>query len=235
MTLKTTKLRDAIKFALVVGAASAVSTGAAIAQDEGTKDEAATLDAIVVTGTRIQSQTVTASSPVVEINRDEFQFAGATRVDDLVNQYPQLSTYFDSFANNGAQGYPTIDLRGLGAQRTLTLVNGNRLPPGASEVRDISIIPAALVSRVDILTGGASAVYGSDAIAGVVNFVLDTEFEGVSISAGYSAYQHKNDNAYMQGRLDARNFDYPTGNSGFDGVSKNVDIVMGSTFADGAG
>ncbi|KFN42097.1 hypothetical protein N787_04820 [Arenimonas metalli CF5-1] len=233
--MKTTKLRDAIKFALVVGAASAMSTGAAIAQDEGTEDEAATLDAIVVTGTRIQSQTVTASSPVVEINRDEFQFAGATRVDDLVNQYPQLSTYFDSFANNGSTGYPTIDLRGLGPQRTLTLVNGNRLPPGAAEVRDISMIPASLVSRVDILTGGASAVYGSDAIAGVVNFVLDTEFEGVSITAGYSAYQHKNDNAYMQGRLDARNFDYPTGNSGFDGVSKNVDIAMGSTFADGAG
>ena len=235
MTLKTTKLRDAIKFALVVGAASAMSTGAAVAQDEGTEDEAATLDAIVVTGTRIQSQTVTASSPVVEINRDEFQFAGATRVDDLVNQYPQLSTYFDSFANNGATGYPTIDLRGLGPQRTLTLVNGNRLPPGAAEVRDISIIPAALVSRVDILTGGASAVYGSDAIAGVVNFVLDTEFEGISITGGYSAYQHKNDNEYMQGRLDARNFDYPSGNSGFDGVSKNVDIAMGGSFADGAG
>jgi outer membrane receptor protein involved in Fe transport len=235
MTLKTTKLRDAIKFALVVGAASAMSTGAAIAQDEGTEDEAATLDAIVVTGTRIQSQTVTASSPVVEINRDEFQFSGATRVDDLVNQYPQLSTYFDSFANNGSTGYPTIDLRGLGPQRTLTLVNGNRLPPGAAEVRDISMIPASLVSRVDILTGGASAVYGSDAIAGVVNFVLDTEFEGVSITAGYSAYQHKNDNSYMQGRLDARNFDYPSGNSGFDGVSKNVDIAMGGSFADGAG
>lgn len=235
MTLKTTKLRDAIKFALVVGAASAMSTGAAIAQDEGTEDEAATLDAIVVTGTRIQSQTVTASSPVVEINREEFQFSGATRVDDLVNQYPQLSTYFDSFANNGATGYPTVDLRGLGAARTLTLVNGNRLAPGAFEVRDISIIPAALVSRVDILTGGASAVYGSDAIAGVVNFVLDTEFEGVSITAGYNAYQHKNDNEYIRGLLDARNFEYPTGSSGFDGASKNIDIAMGSSFADGAG
>jgi outer membrane receptor protein involved in Fe transport len=69
----------------------------------------------------------------------------------------------------------------------------------------------------------------------VVNFVLDTEFEGVSITAGYNAYQHDNDNAYMQGRLDARNFDYPTGSSGFDGASKNIDIAMGSSFADGAG
>ena len=123
MTLKTTKLRDAIKFALVVGAASAMSTGAAIAQDEGTEDEAATLDAIVVTGTRIQSQTVTASSPVVEINRDEFQFAGATRVDDLVNQYPQLTPAFDSQQNNGAVGYATVSLRNQTATSTLVLIN----------------------------------------------------------------------------------------------------------------
>lgn len=237
MTLKTTKLRDAIKFALVVGAASALSTGAAFAQDTASEEEetAATLDTIVVTGTRIQSKTVTASSPVLEIQKEEFQFSGATRVDDLVNQYPQMATYFDSFANNPSTGYPTIDLRGLGAARTLTLVNGNRLAPGALEVRDISIVPASLVSRVDILTGGASAVYGSDAIAGVVNFVLDTEFEGVSVNAGYSGYSHNNDNDYMQGRLDARSFEYPDGDSGFDGISKNLDIAMGSSFADGAG
>ena len=88
---------------------------------------------------------------------------------------------------------------------------------------------------MDILTGGASAVYGSDAIAGVVNFVLDTEFEGVSVSTGYSAYQHNNDNKFIQGKLDLRRFGYPTGDSGLDGISKNVDIAMGSSFADGRG
>jgi iron complex outermembrane recepter protein len=235
MKLKTTKLRDAIAFALVMSATAAFGTGVAFAQDDDSSDEAETLDAVTVTGTRIQSQTITASSPVTEIQKEEFQFAGATRVDDLVNQYPQMSPYFDSFANNGAQGYPTVDLRGLGPQRTLTLVNGFRLAQGANEVPDISILPAALISRVDILTGGASAVYGSDAIAGVVNFVLDTEFEGVSVNAGYSAYQHNNDNDYMQGRLDTAGFDYPSGNSGLDGVSKNIDIAIGGSFADGAG
>jgi len=237
MSFKRNKLRDAIAFALVVGAAGAFGTGAAFAQDtpaaEG--ETPSELDTIVVTGTRIQSQTVTASSPVVEIQPEEFQYAGATRVDDLVNQYPQMSPYFDSFANNPSTGYPTIDLRGLGAQRTLTLVNGNRLAPGAFEIRDISMIPASLVKRVDILTGGASAVYGSDAVAGVVNFILNTEFEGVSVQAGISAYQHNNDNDYMQEQLDARGFDYPTGNSGFDGVSTNIDVAIGSSFADGAG
>jgi len=244
MTLKRKKLRDAIAFALVMGATSAFVTGTAFAQETPatpapaptTEEEKATaLDTIVVTGTRIQSQTVTASSPVVEIQAEEFQFAGATRVDDLVNSYPQMSPYFDSFANNGATGYPTINLRSLGSQRTLTLVNGNRLAPGAFEVRDISIIPASLVKRVDILTGGASAVYGSDAMAGVVNFILDTEFEGVSLSAGYSAYQHNNDNEYMQGLMDAKDFEYPTGDSGFDGISNNIDLAIGSSFADGRG
>jgi len=241
MTLKRKKLRDAIAFALVVGATSGFATTAAFAQDQPApatqtdKEKAASLDTIVVTGTRIQSQAVTAASPVVEIQAEEFQFAGATRVDDLVNQYPQMSPYFDSFANNGAQGYPTLDLRGLGPQRTLTLVDGFRLPPGAAEVRDISIIPASLVKRVDLLTGGASAVYGSDAVAGVVNFILDTDFEGVSLSAGYSAYQHDNNNSYMQDQLTARGFNFPDGDSGFDGVSNNIDFAIGSSFADGKG
>src|SRR5688572_25844793 len=236
MSFKRNKLRDAITFALVVGSASAFGAGAAFAQETPAAETTPTeIDTINVTGTRIQSQTVTASSPVVEIQPEEFQYAGATRVDDLVNQYPQMSPYFDSFANNPSTGYPTIDLRGLGAQRTLTLVNGNRLAPGAFEVRDISMIPASLVKRVDILTGGASAVYGSDAVAGVVNFILNTEFEGVSVQVGMSAYQHNNDNDYMQEQLDARDFDYPTGNSGFDGVSTNIDIAIGSSFADGAG
>ncbi|WP_242101264.1 MULTISPECIES: TonB-dependent receptor [unclassified Lysobacter] len=240
MTFKTTKLRDAITFALAVGLSG---PGLAFAQDAAAQQttppaesqEATELDTIVVTGTRIQSQTVTSSSPVTEIQQEEFKYSGATRAEDLVNQYPQVAPAFDAFTNNGSLGYPTVNLRNMGADRTLTLVNGFRLPPGAGEVPDISIVPAALVKRVDLLTGGASAVYGSDAIAGVVNFVLDDEFEGVSLSAGYSAYQHNNDNDYIQGLMDARDFDYPTGDSGFDGASRNLDLAVGSSFADGRG
>lgn len=252
MTLKTTQLRDAIVFALAVGTTALAGTGIAFAQTTPpsqttapdqttppatTEKQATELDTVVVTGTRIQSQTVTASSPVTEIDQEEFQFTGATRTEDLVNQYPQMSPAFDTFTNNGALGYPTVDLRGLGAQRTLTLVNGKRLAPGAAaaESADISIVPSFLVQRVDLLTGGASAVYGSDAVAGVVNFILDTEFEGVRMNVGTSAYQHNNDNGYIQGLLKASDFAFPSGNSGLDGKSYNVDVAAGSRFADDRG
>lgn len=240
MTFKTSPLRDAIALALVLSASAAFGTNVAMAQDAPAaqsedQDNEQTLDVIQVTGTRIQSQSITASSPVAEINQEEFEVTGATRVDDLVNQMPQMTPYFDSFANNGATGYPTASLRGLGPNRTLTLINGLRTAPGTSLSADLSQIPAALVKRVDILTGGASAVYGSDAVAGVVNFVLDTEFEGFSVNYGWSAYQHDNDNEYMQGLQTRRGFKFPTGDSGFDGKSRNIDLVWGSQFADGLG
>ncbi|WP_147652516.1 TonB-dependent receptor domain-containing protein [Vulcaniibacterium gelatinicum] len=239
MRLKRTKLRDAIAFALVVGtsgfAASALAQETATEQSQQGQEEATQLDTIVVTGTRIQSQAITATSPVAEIGQEEFKATGATRVDDLVNQMPQLAPYFDSFANNGATGYPTADLRGLGTNRTLVLVNGQRLQPGTAFARDLSQVPAGLVKRVDILTGGASAVYGADAVAGVVNFILDDEFEGFQVNVGYSAYQHENDNSYIRPLLNARNFAFPDGDSGFDGKSRNIDLIWGSSFADGAG
>ncbi|HHW4681374.1 MAG TPA: TonB-dependent receptor [Xylella taiwanensis] len=203
------------------------------AQDqEKNTSTAAVLDTVNVTGTRLKSQSMTASSPVAEINAEEFQYSGATKVEDLVNQYPQLSLNFDSFTNNGADSYGTVDLRGLGAKRTLTLVNGRRIPKGIRETPDISIIPAALVKRVDLLTGGASAVYGSDAVAGVVNFVLDDTFHGVSANAGYSAYQHYNDNSYMRGLMDKAGYSYPKGGSGFDGISRNIDLAIGGNFGE---
>lgn len=240
MNLKSKTLSNAIAFALVMGANAAIGTGVALAQDQADANAAddqgaARLDTVQVTGSRIQNQAITASSPVVEIQSEEFKYYGATRSEDLVNQYPQLSPLFDSFQNNGATGFPSVSLRGLGRQRTLTLVNGNRMPQASGFGTDISIIPSALIKRVDVLTGGASAVYGSDAVAGVVNFLLDTEFEGVSVNFGYSAFQHKNDTKFIQELEAARGFDFPTGDSGFDGESENIDVVIGSSFADGRG
>ncbi len=231
MRLKRSKLRDAIALSLAVSGALGTA-GTALAQ-EAEPATARQLDTVTVTGTRIRSQTLTASSPVAEISAEEFQYSGATTVEDLVNQYPQLNLNFDNFQNNGSQGYATVDLRALGPQRTLALVNGRRIPKGLGETPDISIVPAALVRRVDILTGGASAVYGSDAIAGVVNFLLDDEFEGVSVNLGYSAYQHDNDNRYLQGLMDAQDFEYPTGGSGFDGISRSIDVAIGGAFGTG--
>ncbi|MDI9237302.1 TonB-dependent receptor [Lysobacter sp. LF1] len=229
------KLRDAIVLALALAATSIAPR--ASAQDAASSAQSATdLDTVTVTGTRIQSQTVTASSPVAEIDREEFKVTGTTRVEDLVNQMPQLTPYFDSFSNNGATGYPTASLRGLGNNRTLTLINGQRSQAGGTDGGvDLSQVPSGLIKRVDILTGGASAVYGADAVAGVVNFVLDDEFEGFQVNLGYSAFQHDNDSQYLQGLMDKRGFGYPTGNSGLDGKSRNIDLIWGSSLADGQG
>jgi len=235
MRLKRNKLRDAIAFSLAASAVMLAGTGSALAQDAAEEQTATSLDTVTVTGTRIKSQTFTASSPITEINAEEFTTFGATTVEDLVNQYPQVDLNFDNFANNGAYGHAVISMRGLGPERTLTLVNGRRLPFSRNEVSDPSIVPAAIVKRVDILSGGASAVYGADAVAGVVNFVLDDKFEGVSLNFGYSAYQHDNDNKYWQGLNEEAGYQAPTGNSGFDGISRNIDLVVGGSFGDNRG
>jgi len=202
-----------------------IGTTPALAQEPATGTT--TLGTVSVTGTRIKSQSMTAASPVMEINAESFRQSGASRVEDLVNQYPQLSPSFDGFSNNGATGYGTASLRNLGAERTLTLLNGRRLPIGTSETADLSIVPPGLLKRVDVLTGGASAVYGSDAMAGVVNFVLDDTFEGVMASVGYGGYQHNNDNRYMRQLDDKAGYPYPKGNSGLDGISRNIDLAVG--------
>ncbi|MCC5995908.1 MAG: TonB-dependent receptor [Oceanicaulis sp.] len=210
------------------------ATAPALAQDE---DGAQTGDIVRVTGTRILNPNLVASSPVTSVDASEFNLSGTTRVEDLLNTLPQMAPSFDAFTVNPTTGFATADLRGLGTSRTLVLVNGQRLQPGGirSQAPDLNQIPAAMLQRVEILTGGASAVYGSDAMAGVVNFITDRNFEGVSLTVGASGYQHDNRNSYLQGLMDARGFDYPTGNSGIDGRSYHVDFAIGSSFAGGAG
>src|SRR5690606_31819020 len=141
MRLKRNKLRDAIAFSLAVSAVALAGSGAALAQEaeEAQNQTPTSLDAVTVTGTRIQSQTFTASSPITEISSEEFTQFGATTVEDLVNQYPQVDLSFDNFENNGSYGHATVSMRGLGPQRTLTLVNGRRLPASRNEVTDPSI------------------------------------------------------------------------------------------------
>ena len=118
-----------------------------------------------------------------------------TRVEDLINQLPQAFAAQNSTVSNGATGTATVSLRNLGASRTLVLIDGKRMPYGSTNdsAADLNQIPAAMVERVEILTGGASAVYGSDAVAGVVNFIMKKDFEGVQLDAQYGFYQHKND------------------------------------------
>src|SRR5258705_362339 len=133
----------------------------------------------------------------------------------------------NSTVSNGADGTATINLRGLGPQRSLVLVNGRRLGPGFGDGRnfsDINQIPAALIDRIDVETGGASAVYGADAVAGVVNFVLNTKFQGVRIDANYNFFQHHNNNDAAQSYLAKSNIAAPDSsvNTGF---GKTVSIL----------
>jgi outer membrane receptor protein involved in Fe transport len=242
MKLGVKKLSTAVRLALSLGAVIAVgASGSAFAQDSPAQDasaqQAQTLKAVVVTGSRLPSVTITASSPVTTIDAQALTVTGTTSVDQLVNQLPQLSPYFDQFQNNGATGYPTADLRGLGTKRTLVLIDGQRVQPGiaSSGAVDLSQVPSALVQRVDILTGGASAVYGADAVSGVVNFVLNHDFEGVQFDYKLSGYSHDNRNKYMQGLEAAKNYPFPTGNSGFEGKTKEADAIFGGHFADGDG
>ena len=207
------------------------------APDQGNPTEGRDEAAIVVTGSRIPSPSVTAISPVTVVNSQEIRLQGTTRTEDLINSLPQAFGAQGGNLANGATGTANVNLRGLGINRTLVLINGRRLVPGdpASPFSDINVIPAAIVSRVDVLTGGASSVYGSDAVAGVVNFVMDTDFTGLRLDGQYSFYQHQNNSRTgIQAALDARGFGYPTG-SVADGGTYDLNMTVGAAFDDGRG
>lgn len=191
---------------------------------------------ITVTGTLIPRPTVEAMSPVAVVEPEEITYSGVTRLEDLVAQMPQVFAAQNSTISNGASGTATVALRHMGSVRTLVLINGRRTVPGDpwSIAPDLNFIPAALVKRVDILTGGASTVYGADAVAGVVNFILDTTFTGVRGAVQYSGYSHNNNNKLAQQINLDRGFDVPSGNT-FDGEAYDINVALGSKFADGKG
>lgn len=229
-TKRNHRIRYAIQLALGVGIASAVSSAPAIAE------ETTHLDTVQVTGSRLQRVDVETATPVYVMSHEEIKAGGYQRIEDILNSLPQIEAGQTAFISNGSTLTATVDLRGLGSDRTLVLVNGRRLPPGGvyTNSPDINQIPAAMVERVEVLTGGGSSVYGADAVAGVVNFILRKDFDGVEISYDWSGYQHKNDNKWIQGLMDDVGYEYPTGST-LDGKSKSLSIVMGGLFDDGKG
>lgn len=212
-------------------------TAPTFAQEAEDGEEEAQAERIQITGTRVRNANLTAASPVTQVDAIEFELSGTTRVEDLLKTLPQVTPSLDAFTVNPSTGTASANLRGLGTARTLVLVNGRRLQAGGirTQAPDLNQVPAALIDRVEILTGGASAVYGADAVAGVVNFIIDREFEGVRASAGVSGYQHNNDNGYMQNLQQQAGFDFPTGSSGIDGIAYDFDFVLGSAFDGGRG
>lgn len=188
MTFKTTKLRDAITFALVIGASS---SGVAFAQ-EATQTQATNLDRIEVTGSRIRQVELETAQPVLTISREDIQNQGFNSVADILQNIsaagsPTFSRTSPLTANQEAGGQ-YIDLRNLGAQRTLVLINGKRLGISPDGFQDISTIPAVIVERIEVLKDGASSIYGSDAMAGVINIITRKNFEGAEANVYFGQY-----------------------------------------------
>ena len=191
---------------------------------------------VTVTGTMIPRKDLTSLSPVTVVEPEEVTYQGTGRVEDLIQQMPQVFASQNSTITNGASGTAVIDLRYLGPQRTLVLLNGRRMASGDAFATsaDLNFIPSALVKRADILTGGASSVYGADAVSGVVNFVLDTEFTGFRGEVHWNGFQHNNNDAIAAEINKARNFSYPTGSIwNYGGV--NFNLAVGGKFGEGKG
>jgi outer membrane receptor protein involved in Fe transport len=170
------------------------------------------VEELVVTGSRIVRQDLTSVSPIATVGSAELQASGVVNTENLLNTLPQAVPGVTSTVNNGSGGAATVNLRGLGANRTLVLVDGKRQTPTTQAgTVDLNLIPPALIDRIEVVTGGASAVYGSDAVSGVVNFIMKRNFEGLEFTAGYTVTDDGDAPIY------------------------SADVTMGANFADGRG
>lgn len=209
MRFNKTPLAAAIGSAIAYG--SLFASGA-IAQPGTNGEEAGVIEEVVVTGSRIRRTDLEAVSPVAIVSSEEFTISGIMNVEQKLAELPQSLPSFGPASNNPGDGTARVDLRGLGSSRTLVLVNGRRyMPATQTGVVDLNTIPSSLIESVDIVTGGASAVYGSDALAGVVNFRLREDFEGVEVNVLGD----------ITGEGDAEKF--------------NFDLTMGGNFDNGRG
>ena len=170
-------------------------------------------DEIIVTGSRIAKQDFTSNSPVATVDAVQFEQTFSINTENLLNTLPQTVPGLDRTSNNPGNGSATVDLRGLGSNRTLVLVNGTRqIPFGQNGVVDLNTIPVSIIENVEVLTGGASSVYGSDALAGVVNFILDDDFSGVEANVGYSITDQGDAGLFNLSTTFGANFDDGRGN-----------------------
>jgi iron complex outermembrane receptor protein len=198
---------------MIAGVALIGFAAPAAAQSTSSEEQASQVSDVVVTGSRIRVRDTTGSSPIVTVGAEQLEEIGTATIETYLNALPQLSPSLTKTNNNPSSGGAAfLDLRQLGTSRGLTLVNGRRLVPGSSSgAVDISILPSGLMDRVEIITGGASAVYGADAVSGVVNFLLKDDFEGAQVSAQYGISQEN------------------------DGKEVQYNLVLGGPFADGRG
>jgi iron complex outermembrane recepter protein len=203
---------------LTLGAIAALANQPARAQDaQAPATRAEELETVTVTGSRIRRNDYVSDSPVVTVSADALTESGSTATEHLLNTLPQFVPSVTTTSNNPANGgQANIDLRGLGTLRNLVLLDGRRLPPSNSNgTVDVNIIPSALIENIEVVTGGASAVYGSDAIAGVVNFKLKRDFQGAAIESGYGQTDHSDGTEWSSSLTLGSNFGEGRGNAVF--------------------
>ena len=182
-------------------------------------EEGASQSDIVVTGTRIARPDLEVTSPVTVVGAEEITARQPNAAEDLLRDLPAVRPALGPGVNNGGDGSSTVDLRGLNtpttasAQRPLVLLDGRRIVPfGLDGFTDLNTIPVGLIERVDVVTGGASTVYGADAVAGVVNFVTRRDFSGVDLSANYRISERGDATQYRADLLVGGNFEDGRGN-----------------------
>ena len=180
-------LSEAVRCALFVGVSAVACSGIASAQDTPAPKSDVTLGTVTVTGSRIKRVDMETSSPIFEIDRAAIDRSGALTIGSFLQSIPAIAGAATNPAvnNGGGDGAATVSLRGLGDERTLILINGRRVV-----TRDVNAIPMSMVSRVEVLKDGASAAYGTDAIGGVVNFILKSDYSGVEATINYGISDH---------------------------------------------
>jgi outer membrane receptor protein involved in Fe transport len=173
------KLSKAVRLAIAFGAVSATAFTASVTAAE---EEVAKVERIEVTGSRIKRTDLENSSPVLVLDRAAIDASGLLSIGDILQDIPAAGAALNTAFNNGGNGSTNMDLRNLGAERLLILVNGRRWISSLGSTVDLNTIPTSAIERIEVLKDGASAVYGSDAIAGVINIITRKDFEGVELS-----------------------------------------------------
>ena len=216
-SVSTSLLERSLKVALLASASAAILSSQALAQDAPapapTPAETVGEEEVVVTGSRIQRRDFVATSPIATVTGEQAVQNADITLDTYLNTLPQANPAGTSTSNNpGNGGQSNINLRGLGSNRNLVLVDGRRpMVSGTDQTVDLNTIPAALIERIEVITGGAGATYGADALAGVVNIILKKDFEGIDFRSNY------------------------TNTSNWDGEEYSFSGVVGGNFADGKG
>jgi iron complex outermembrane receptor protein len=244
MTNYSRNVRHAVRLALAACASTAAIPLAHAQQPaEAAPAPAEPVSEVVVTGSRIATLPNEVSiSPITSTTAADIQQTGLVRTEDILNMLPQITAEQNAGTSISSVGVATVSLRDLGSQRTLVLINGKRMQPGGAggvpggnaNSPDIDQIPADLIERADVLTGGASAVYGADAVAGVVNFILNTHYEGVKVDASYGFNNHSNDDQMYLNLLKSAGDLIPSSTVN-TGAQREFTITAGANFADGKG